>query len=188
MSPCVFTSKPDKATRCTHAGDVVMRFCAPQGGCLLHLCAVRWRMGWAGDWFSSISKAFGPFLRFLILLCLSAVPLLTPLLFVSLAMCTTFSIFSPVYFFFLLSPSSSFFFFICIPLFFLFSISHSVPFFFSLPALNSSVFIVYPFCLPLTTYFSFLASRSHTHTHLHWRSVLLTIKAYLPLPFSQAGS
>lgn len=42
MSPSVFTSK---ATRCTHAGDVVMRFCAPQGGCLLHLCAVRWRMG-----------------------------------------------------------------------------------------------------------------------------------------------
>lgn len=60
-----------------------------------------------------------------------------------------------------------FFFFFCIPLFFLFSISHSIPFFFSLPALNSSVFIVYPFCLPLTTYFSFLASRSHTHTHLH---------------------
>lgn len=96
MSPSVFTSK---ATRCTHAGDVVMRFCAPQGGCLLHLCAVRWRMGWAVDWFSSISKAFGPFLRFLILLCLSAVPLLTSLLFVSLAMCTSFSIFSPVYFF-----------------------------------------------------------------------------------------
>lgn len=42
MSPSVFTSK---ATRCTHAGDVVMRFCAPQGGCLLHLCAVKWRMG-----------------------------------------------------------------------------------------------------------------------------------------------
>lgn len=108
MSPSVFTSK---TTRCTHAGDVVIRFCAPQGGCLLHLCAVRWRMGWAGDWFSSISKAFRPFLRFLILLCLSAVPLLTSLLFVSLAMCTTFSIFSPVYFFFLLSPSSSSFFF-----------------------------------------------------------------------------
>lgn len=181
MSPSVFTSK---ATRCTHAGDVVMRFCAPQGGCLLHLCAVRWRMGWAVDWFSSISKAFGPFLRFLILLCLSAVPLLTSLLFVSLAMCTTFSIFSPVYFFFFFLRRHLFFF--CIPLFFLFSISHSILFFFSLPALNSSVFIVYPFCLPLTTYFSFLASRSHTH--LHWRSVLLTIKAYLPLPFSQAGS
>lgn len=183
MSPSVFTSK---ATRCTHAGDVVMRFCAPQGGCLLHLCAVRWRMGWAVDWFSSISKAFGPFLRFLILLCLSAVPLLTSLLFVSLAMCTTFSIFSPVYFFFFFLRRHLFFF--CIPLFFLFSISHSILFFFSLPALNSSVFIVYPFCLPLTTYFSFLASRSQTHTHLHWRSVLLTIKAYLPLPFSQAGS
>lgn len=42
MSPSVFTSK---TTRCTHAGDVVIRFCAPQGGCLLHLCAVRWRMG-----------------------------------------------------------------------------------------------------------------------------------------------
>lgn len=112
MSPCVFTSKPDKATRCTHAGDVVMRFCAPQGGCLLHLCAVRWRMGWAVDWFSSISKAFGPFLRFLILLCLSAVPLLTSLLSLFLWLCallfpsflqsTFFSSFSVVIFFFFL--------------------------------------------------------------------------------------
>lgn len=182
MSPSVFTSK---ATRCTHAGDVVMRFCAPQGGCLLHLCAVRWRMGWAVDWFSSISKAFGPFLRFLILLCLpfpcshpfSLFLWLCALLFPSFLQSTFFSSFSVVIFFFF-----------CIPLFFLFSISHSILFFFSLPALNSSVFIVYPFCLPLTTYFSFLALRSHTHTHLHWRSVLLTIKAYLPLPFSQAGS
>lgn len=67
-------------------------------------------MGWAVDWFSSISKAFGPFLRFLILLCLSAVPLLTSLLFVSLAMCTTFSIFSPVYFFFFFLRRHLFFF------------------------------------------------------------------------------
>lgn len=179
MSPSVFTSK---ATRCTHAGDVVMRFCAPQGGCLLHLCAVRWRMGLVFIHQQSLRAIF-------------------TLSYSSLSVCRSpahipslcffgyvhyfFHLFSSLLFF-LLSPSSSFFF--CIPLFFLFSISHSILFFFSLPALNSSVFIVYPFCLPLTTYFSFLASRSHTHTHLHWRSVLLTIKAYLPLPFSQAGS
>lgn len=102
MSPSVFTSK---ATRCTHAGDVVMRFCAPQGGCLLHLCAVRWRMGLVFIHQQSLRAIFT-----LSYSSLSAVPLLTSLLFVSLAMCTTFSIFSPVYFFFLLSPSSSFFF------------------------------------------------------------------------------
>lgn len=163
MSPCVFTSKPDNATRCTHAGDVVMRFCAPQGGCLLHLCAVRWRMGWAVDWFSSISKAFGPFLRFLILLCLSAVPLLTSLLSLFLWLCalllpsflqsTFFSSFSVVIFFFF-----------CIPLFFLFSISHSILFFFSLPALNSSVFIVYPLP-PFDDLFFFLGfTLTHAHT------------------------
>lgn len=112
MSPCVFTSKPDKATRCTHAGDVVMRFCAPQGGCLLHLCAVRWRMGWAGDWFSSISKAFGPFLRFLILLCLSAVPLLTSLLSLFLWLCAPLfpSFLQSTFFFFFLRRHLFFFF------------------------------------------------------------------------------
>lgn len=102
MSPSVFTSK---ATRCTHAGDVVMRFCAPQGGCLLHLCAVRWRMGLVFIHQQSLRAIFT-----LSYSSLSAVPLLTSLLFVSLAMCTTFSIFSPVYFFFFFLRRHLFFF------------------------------------------------------------------------------
>lgn len=67
-------------------------------------------MGWAVDWFSSISKAFGPFLRFLILLCLpfpcshpfSLFLWLCALLFPSFLQSTFFSSFSVVIFFFFL--------------------------------------------------------------------------------------